>query len=94
MNRFQFFVVSCVGSGWLSLVLAAPVCFAQAKKATEEELTIPKPETMSLDTKDGVSIRCTYYPGGFIETAAEKEKVSDEKFAEFWLARREAGLKQ
>ena len=74
MNRFQFFVVSCVGSGWLSLVLAAPVCFAQAKKATEEELTIPKPETMSLDTKDGVSIRCTYYPGGFIETAAEKEK--------------------
>jgi len=52
----------------------APSARAQAKKT---ELTIPEPETVTVETKDGVSIRCTYYPGGYIEQqlpATEKDK--------------------
>jgi hypothetical protein len=37
---------------------AAPAWGQAAKKAE-----IPKPEDLTLETKDGVSLRCTYYPG-------------------------------
>jgi pimeloyl-ACP methyl ester carboxylesterase len=41
----------------LAVAVAAPVYGQAAKKE------IPKPEDLTLETKDGVSLRCTYYPG-------------------------------
>jgi pimeloyl-ACP methyl ester carboxylesterase len=40
----------------------------------EEELKVPDPENITLETKDRVPIHCTYYAGGFIETPGDKEK--------------------
>jgi pimeloyl-ACP methyl ester carboxylesterase len=40
----------------------------------EEELKVPEPERVTLETKDGVPLHCTYYAGGFIETPGDKDK--------------------
>lgn len=58
---------------WLLLALLAsslvsPSAFGQGKKPT-----IPKPEDVSLVTKDGVALSCTYYPGGFRMSSSGKE---------------------
>jgi pimeloyl-ACP methyl ester carboxylesterase len=42
----------------------AACCFGQE----EEELEIPDSKTVKCETRDGVSILCTYYPGGFVQT--------------------------
>lgn len=39
----------------------------------DEELKVPDPEAITLDTTDGVAIRSSYYPGGFIESAGDKK---------------------
>ncbi len=59
-------------SAFLGCLLVSPWCYAQTK--SEAELKMPAPENLSLETTDGVSIRCTYYPGGFVEPPAEKDK--------------------
>ena len=40
------------------LVAAVPSAWGQAAKKE-----VPEPEDLTLETKDGVSLRCTYYPG-------------------------------
>jgi dienelactone hydrolase len=45
----------CVAALWSG---SANLARAQAKKPE-----IPAPEDLTLETKDGVSLRCTYYPG-------------------------------
>lgn len=42
-------------------------------------LKIPKPEDFLLPTKDGLRIRCTYFPGGVTQTSTDKGK---DEFAE------------
>ena len=42
----------------LALLAAAVPAWGQAAKKE-----IPEPEDLTLETKDGVSLRCTYYPG-------------------------------
>ncbi len=44
----------------------------------EEKLKIPPPEDISLETKDDLLLKCTWYPGGFFETA-EGVKAKDGK---------------
>lgn len=57
---------------WLLLCLCmASDGFGQGRK--EEDLKVPDPETITVDAKDGVPIRCSYYPGGFVETAGDKK---------------------
>lgn len=54
----------------LIAVLAVVVCagFGNAQKSDEKELTIPDPVDQAWETKDGVALRATYYPGGFFRT--------------------------
>ena len=34
---------------------------------------MPPPETLNLETNDGVALRCTYYPGGFVLNPKTKD---------------------
>lgn len=46
---------------WIALLaVSAGPAFGQAGKDKKE---IPEPEDLTLETKDGVSLRCTFYPG-------------------------------
>lgn len=38
------------------------------------KVTLPKPENVTLATPDGVQLRCTYYPGGVLETVDKETK--------------------
>ncbi|MBP86094.1 MAG: hypothetical protein CMJ64_05160 [Planctomycetaceae bacterium] len=55
-----------------------PTCQLLAQPV-EEELKVPDPENVTLRTKDGVPIHCTYYAGGFIETSGDKDKKKVKK---------------
>ena len=54
----------------LSLVCATDAAFGQRRK----KVKIPPVQRISVNTKDGVVIRCIYYPGGVIERKSEKKK--------------------
>jgi pimeloyl-ACP methyl ester carboxylesterase len=56
---------------FLTATLLAASCFGQRKP--DEELKIPDPQSVTVETSDGVPIRCSYYPGGFIELIGEKK---------------------
>lgn len=57
-----------VFTGCLSL---ASACFGQRRP--EDELKMPDPQAITVEASDGVPIRCSYYPGGFIETPSDKK---------------------
>ena len=54
----------------LALFLTATECAS----AQQQKMEIPKPEILTLDTKDGVILRCAYYPGGVIEKSRKDEE--------------------
>ena len=47
----------------LTLVLAAASFTKPVVAKDKEEVEIPKPENIALETKDGVQLRCTWYAG-------------------------------
>lgn len=54
--------------------------FAGRSHADEQEkLTIPDPTDVTLDTNDGVQLRCTYYPGGVFQVDEKTFKKVDGK---------------
>jgi len=56
----------------------ASSCFGQRR--SEDEVKIPDPTAVTVETSDGVPIRCSYYPGGFVETPTDnKDKPKIEK---------------
>lgn len=62
------------------LLVALSVCLlgnrlsrAQTTADTKKS-KIKKPEDIVLTTKDGIKLHCTYYPGGMVQTSAEKGK--------------------
>lgn len=66
----------------LALCVAATCCqdaTAQRRKKKKGELEIPKMETVKLTTSDKVTLRCSYYPGGFYRTMVDKEVVIKKK---------------
>lgn len=70
VGRHLLVVVSCM--------CLPSICFGQRRP--EEELKIPDPVAITVETSDRVSIRCSYYAGGFVETAGEtKDKSKIEK---------------
>jgi pimeloyl-ACP methyl ester carboxylesterase len=66
MNRTQ------VGSTAISVIAFVAMCcgpsLAPAQRPSNK-LKLPKPEQVTLRTKDGMQIRCAYYPGGVKQTA-------------------------
>lgn len=48
------------------VVFSSLAAYAQPKK--DEKPTIPKPEEVTLETKDGLVLRCTWYAGGFVQS--------------------------
>lgn len=75
VSRFVPFAIRAAllaGFGWVFTPLAvaqpkaAPAKAAPAKaaaKAESDEPEIPEPEEVTLETRDGVSLKCQYYPG-------------------------------
>ncbi len=57
---------------WL-LVSTSIASVGYCQGRTQEELTVPDPETLTVNASDGVPIRCSYYAGGFVETAGDKK---------------------
>ncbi|HUG67786.1 MAG TPA: alpha/beta fold hydrolase [Pirellulaceae bacterium] len=49
----------------------ASICFGQRRP--EAELKIPDPQAVTVEASDKVPIRCSYYPGGFVETPTDKK---------------------
>ncbi|MEX0820173.1 MAG: alpha/beta fold hydrolase [Pirellulaceae bacterium] len=60
-NLTIFMVCTCLVS----------ICFGQRRP--EDDLKIPDPEAVTVQATDGMSIRCSYYPGGFVETPGDKK---------------------
>ncbi|MBC8350945.1 MAG: alpha/beta fold hydrolase [Planctomycetes bacterium] len=56
---------------FMSCMCFASICIGQAKP--NAELKIPDPEAITVDASDGVPIRCSYYAGGFVQTAGDKK---------------------
>ena len=56
---------------FIGCMLLAANGFGQARP--EDQVKIPDPEAVTVETSDGVPIRCSYYPGGFIETPTDKK---------------------
>ncbi len=59
-----------------SLVFLGCTCLASiafGQRRAEEKLTIPDPQAVTVETSDRISIRCSYYPGGFVEKPGEKK---------------------
>ena len=56
---------------WLGTVVAGMQAGARLA-AAEKVLTIPAPETTTLTTRDGVVLRCTFYPGGLLQKSAKE----------------------
>lgn len=56
---------------FLGCTCLASLCFGQRR--AEEALKIPDPEAVTVVTSDRVPIRCSYYPGGFVEKPGEKK---------------------
>ncbi|MBI2478000.1 MAG: alpha/beta fold hydrolase [Planctomycetia bacterium] len=56
---------------FVGCICFASTCFGQARPAAE--LKIPDAETISVEASDGFPIRCSYYPGGFVETPTDKK---------------------
>lgn len=46
-----------------ALLFAASLAAAGPAFGQPDKKELPKPEDLTLETKDGVSLRCTYYPG-------------------------------
>ncbi|MCA9120219.1 MAG: alpha/beta fold hydrolase [Planctomycetaceae bacterium] len=58
------------------LVFAACATLAAnsyGQRRPEDELKVPDPEAVTVEASDGVPIRCSFYPGGFIETPTDKK---------------------
>jgi pimeloyl-ACP methyl ester carboxylesterase len=51
----------------LMMAVTPALCLAQGQK-----LEIPKPESLTLKANDGLSVSCTYFPGGVVQKS-EKE---------------------
>lgn len=61
----------------LRLLLTSFTCLVlpiQAFAQDEEDLEVPDPESIVVETKDRVPIHCTYYAGGFMEMPGGKDK--------------------
>lgn len=52
---------------------------AIAQEPEPEELTIPEPEDIEMTTTDGVSLVCSWYPGGFVRTNDGVMKIDGKK---------------
>lgn len=52
-------LLQAAGCGAAAVLAGLSPCAGQESKEKE----IPKPETLTLETKDRVGLRCTYYPG-------------------------------
>jgi pimeloyl-ACP methyl ester carboxylesterase len=64
---------ACFASALLSAASAVAVVIATtwsapANAAQEEKLKIPSPQDVTLETKDELLLKCTWYAGGFLET--------------------------
>ncbi len=63
-----------IGSRLVWLVVCVcinSVGFGQGRQV--DEIKVPDPESVTVNASDGVPIRCSYYAGGFIETAGDKK---------------------
>lgn len=56
---------------WVPLFVACAIPLGSA--AEKAKLQIPAVQKLTLDTHDGVALRCSYYPGGFVENFKTKE---------------------
>src|SRR5258708_3431888 len=48
---------------WLVMVVLAGLSLCAGPVTAQEQAKISPPEELSLETKDGVVLRCTYFPG-------------------------------
>lgn len=49
--------------GFVALSIAVLLAAGAGSLRAQEKQDIPEPEDMTLETRDGVSLRCTFYPG-------------------------------
>ncbi len=64
------------------LVFVGCLCLASisfGQRRPEDELKMPDSTAITVETSDGVPIRCSYYPGGFIETPTDKKPKIEKK---------------
>ena len=58
--------------GWLGAILVGMGMDLRVSASAEQGLKIPAPETRTLLTRDGLVLRCTFYPGGFVQKSAKE----------------------
>lgn len=61
-------------------VLGIGIALTQSSvNADDEEVTMPAPENHTLETKDGVELRCTYYAGGVVPDGDGFRRIDGKK---------------